>query len=273
MMPPGGGFSPWGSSFVHSVGSLVPKRTLTAVTGSNRIGVCCRLGLCRLPERRRVVQNPKPTTVGAGHQVGTHTGAVVLHLDVPDGNRRHVQAQGMPVVTVVEGHPDLGFRGGIQEPRLSRVFPDGVGHGTGGYAVVDLRPCLAAVVGAPEVGVHVVDAHGVGGGVGGALVEMPGFDVEDPRPGRDLRRGHVGPVRAAVRGDLDVAVVGAGPEDAHVEGRGGQGGDDCPDGYGVTWSAYLPALAGTSQVGRDRSGLIRVQLLPRSRVCHTALEV
>ena len=41
----------------------------------------------------------------------------------------------------------------------------------------------------------------------------------------------------------------------------------------VTLAAYLPALAGTSQVGRDRSGLMRVQLWPRSAVFHTALDV
>jgi len=41
----------------------------------------------------------------------------------------------------------------------------------------------------------------------------------------------------------------------------------------LTCSAYFPAFWGTSQVERERSGLMRVQLLPRSRVCHTAFEV
>src|SRR5262245_34928631 len=45
-----------------------------------------------------------------------------------------------------------------------------------------------------------------------------------------------------------------------------------PSGAGVTPAAYLPALAGTVQVCRARSGLIRVQLWPRSIVFHTAFE-
>ncbi len=45
-----------------------------------------------------------------------------------------------------------------------------------------------------------------------------------------------------------------------------------PSGAGVTPPAYLPALAGTAQVCRARSGLIRVQSLPPFVVFHTALE-
>ena len=36
MIPPGGGFSPAGSSGGHGVGSFVANRTRTAVTGLNR---------------------------------------------------------------------------------------------------------------------------------------------------------------------------------------------------------------------------------------------
>ena len=43
-----------------------------------------------------------------------------------------------------------------------------------------------------------------------------------------------------------------------------------PSGAGVTVLAYLPAFAGTSQVWRVRSPLMRVQLLPPSIVFNTA---
>src|SRR4029079_13082527 len=43
-----------------------------------------------------------------------------------------------------------------------------------------------------------------------------------------------------------------------------------PDGDGVTVLAYLPTLAGTSQVCRVRSSLMRVQLVPPSTVLYTA---
>ena len=45
-----------------------------------------------------------------------------------------------------------------------------------------------------------------------------------------------------------------------------------PCGPGVTVLAYLPALAGTSHVWRARSGLMRVQLWPRSTVFQTAFD-
>ena len=38
MIPPGGGFSPAGTSGGQGVGSLVPKRTRSAVTGLKRYG-------------------------------------------------------------------------------------------------------------------------------------------------------------------------------------------------------------------------------------------
>src|SRR5512146_2871190 len=46
-----------------------------------------------------------------------------------------------------------------------------------------------------------------------------------------------------------------------------------PSGATVTSLAYFPALGGTSQVWRVRSGLIRLQLWPRSMVFHTTFEV
>ena len=45
-----------------------------------------------------------------------------------------------------------------------------------------------------------------------------------------------------------------------------------PCGAGVTLAAYLPTLAGTAQVWRARSGLIRVQLWPRSVDFHTTFD-
>src|SRR5256885_1523765 len=45
-----------------------------------------------------------------------------------------------------------------------------------------------------------------------------------------------------------------------------------PSGTGLTVLPYLPVFAGTSQVCRARSGLMRAQLLPPLRVFHTALE-
>ena len=69
MIPPGGGFSPCGSSFVHSVGSLVPKRTRTAVAGSKRKASVAACASADLPQRRHVVQDPETPAVGPRNQV------------------------------------------------------------------------------------------------------------------------------------------------------------------------------------------------------------
>src|SRR6476469_239277 len=45
-----------------------------------------------------------------------------------------------------------------------------------------------------------------------------------------------------------------------------------PNGAGVTLDAYFPALLGTAHVWRARSGLMRVQLWPRSVLFQTTLD-
>src|SRR5512143_2517653 len=64
------------------------------------------------------------------------------------------------------------------------------------------------------------------------------------------------------------------PAQITVTSRGeGESAVIAPSGATVTSLAYFPALGGTSQVWRVRSGLIRVQLWPRSMVFHTTFEV
>ena len=69
-------------------------------------------------------------------------------------------------------------------------------------------------------------------------------------------------LRAAVGGDLQQAIAGAGPQHVDVERRRRERGDRAHAATGVTVEAYLPALVGTSQVWRVRSPLMAVQLWP-----------
>ena len=70
-----------------------------------------------------------------------------------------------------------------------------------------------------KCGFDVVEAQRVRGGVGGERVEVSRLDVEDARPRLD--RGGVTFVHVAPpsRRHLDVAVVGARPEDVDVARR------------------------------------------------------
>ena len=64
MMPPGGGFSPAGSSGGHGVGSFVAKRTRTAVAGLNRYARPrrgrARSAACRSGVTSSRIQKPRP---------------------------------------------------------------------------------------------------------------------------------------------------------------------------------------------------------------------
>ena len=208
----------------------MPKRTRTAGRRLDQIRVRRARGRAnrrRLPQRRDVVENPEAAAVRAGDEIGAQARAVVLHLQIAHRDGRHVEPQRLPVIAVVERHPHLRVGGGVEQSLLPRILADRIRDRARRDAGVDLRPRLAAVVRAPEVRIEVVDAHRVRRGVRGERVEVAGLDVEDARPRLDLRRRDVRPLRAAVHRHLDVAVVGAGPEDVDVLRRRRERGDRC----------------------------------------------
>src|SRR6202046_292726 len=131
----------------------------------------------------------------------------------------------MPMVAVVERDPNLGISRSIKETFLNRILADGVSHRAAVDAAVDLRPCLAAIVGAPQVRVHVIEPQGVGGGVCRRGVEVARVHVKDAGPWLNLRRSDIGPMRAAVGGELDEPVAGARPKYVDVERRRRERGD------------------------------------------------
>src|SRR5262249_17506664 len=62
--------------------------------------------------------------------------------------------------------------------------------------------------------------------IGSVRVEAAGVELRHLAPGGQPRRRHVFPGLAAVAGDVDQAVVGAGPDGAAVAVRRGYGVDD-----------------------------------------------
>ena len=222
--PVGGIFS--GGQFGRPRGGIVGvEADADAGRGLEEVGVLRGCGVGGLPQRSNVVEDPEASAVGARDEIGTHAGVVILDLDIADGDGGHVEAEGVPVVAIVDGDPDLAVGGGIEQALLARVFADGVGDRAGRDAVVDFGPGLAAIVGAPEVRIHVVEAQGVSGGVGGFGGEVACVHVEDAGPGFHFGGRDVGPLQAAVRGDLNHAIARAGPEHVGVE-RGGREGCD-----------------------------------------------
>ncbi len=111
-----------------------------------------------------------------------------------------------------------------------------------GQVAAQRLPALAEVLGHEHVGLVVIGAMGVEADIGPALDEARRLDAGHPaRPGKADLVCHVGPPGAAVAGDPQVAVVGAGPQDVGVARRLGQGGGG--------------AARGARNLRRDRSGV------------------
>ena len=123
------------------------------------------------------------------------------------------------MVAVVEGNVDAQLGGGVEQAILLRVLLDGVDVRAVGNPVNDVGPGAAAVVGAIDVGAPVGEAVAIDGGVGGFGVEVAGLNAGDLAPRRHRWRGHIVPMRAVVAGDVDEAVVGAGPDGLRVQRR------------------------------------------------------
>ncbi len=200
--------------------------------------------------------------MGPCNEVGAQAGAVVLHLNVAHRDRGHVQPQRLPIGAVIKRDPDLCVCRGIEEPAYAAIFPDRVGDGVGRDAGVDLGPRPAAVVRAPEMRMHVVDAQRVRGGIGGQRIEVARLDVEDAGPRLNRGRGHVFPRRPAIQRHLDVAVVGARPQDRAAARRRRQRGD-CAAGrrrhvlrIAAGTRRHRPALP--SKIGADSRPAVRM---------------
>ena len=207
-----------------------------------------------LAQRCDVVEDEEAASVGSGDEV------VVLDLQIADGACGHVEAEGLPVIAVVEGDVDLGFASGVEEAFAFGVFADGRGGCSVGDAVVNLLPGLAAVMGAEEVRTHVVEAQGVDGGVVGELVEVARVHVEDLPEGLQLGRGDVGPVGPGIGGGPDEAVVGSCPDTVDVEGGEAERIDDAAAGNFCGGSVFEGLDGGGQVVGL--AGEVGADLLP-----------
>ncbi len=169
---------------------------------------------------------------------------VAVHDEIADRGGGHVEAQGLPIVAIVEADEDGELGGGEEEAFAQRVFADCI-DGSIGQAANGFLPGGAAIVGAIDVGLEIVEAEAIDGGVDGVVIEVRGVELGHLAPGSDGGRGDVFPGLAAVAREVDEAIVGARPEDVDVEARGGEGVDD---------AAARGLLFGSVGVGRDAGG-------------------
>ena len=58
-------------------------------------------------QRRHVIENPETTTVRARDEIRAEAAGIVLQLNVAHGDCRHVDAERLPVISVIERNPHL----------------------------------------------------------------------------------------------------------------------------------------------------------------------
>src|SRR5262249_36436763 len=123
--------------------------------------------------------------------------------------------------------PHAVFAAGIEHAGHERIFANHAQVIVLRQLVAQLRPVFAVVLGLPQIGPVVVEAVGIDDEGGGAGVEPRRRDASDGSPFRQIGYvlGDVGPSFAGVLRDVDQPVVAAGPQDAGLLRRFGQGKD------------------------------------------------
>ena len=75
--------------------------------------------------------------------------------EVSDGGGGHIEAEGLPIVAIVEADEDGEFGGSVEQAFADGIFADGV-DGPIGEAADGFPPGGPAFVGAIDVGLEVV---------------------------------------------------------------------------------------------------------------------
>src|SRR2546425_3060264 len=88
------------------------------------------------------------------------------------------------MVAIVEGYVYSGFRARKEKPFANRVFADGVGKASLGDATRNLLPSCAAISGAVEVRLVILEPVPVNGGVNRSRVVAGGHGHAGLAPGR-----------------------------------------------------------------------------------------
>ena len=163
----------------------------------------------QLVERGQVVEHPEGAALGGDDQV------LAVHPQAGDRRHREVVLEPLPVGAVVEGdiEPELGS--GVEQSLSVGVFadrPGEVGRRDAVRPVGEQFPVLAGVVRAEDVGAEVVLPVAVHRDEDPRRVVRGDLDhIHRAACGHSLG-GDLGPGFAPVAGDMDAAVVAAGPQ-------------------------------------------------------------
>src|SRR6185437_6607264 len=206
-----------------------------------------------LAQRAEVVETPVRAALGGEDEVA------VGELDVGDRGDRQIELEGLPVGAVVEGDVHAEFGAGIEEAGADRILADDTGGLVGGDAIAavgEQGPMRTEIVGAVDVGGEVAEQIAIDGGVGGGSAVGRGFDVLDAALGLEASGGDVLPGLAVVAGDIDQAVIGAGPDDPGLDGRFADGVEGAVNLFagGIAGDGLAAGALGARRMGGEIGG-------------------
>ncbi len=145
-----------------------------------------------------------------------------MDLDVADGHGREAVAIRDPIAAAVRADEQPELAAGEEEVGIAGVLADGVEVAVVGEVAADRGPRLAEVHALEDIRPVIGDLMAGHGQVHTSLDVVRRLDAGHPVVvgGEALDvGGDVLPIRAAVTGDLDLAVVRADPDDAFLERR------------------------------------------------------
>src|SRR5208337_1443388 len=126
------------------------------------------------------------------------------------------------MISVVEGDGDGPLSSSKQQTLALRILAHRIYIFILRNAAGDLRPGFAAIAGAVNVRPQVVEPQRVDRRVRGLHIEVARFQDRHLLPSRHLRRRDVVPIRSAIGGQPDQAVVGSSPDAIDVQWRGSE---------------------------------------------------
>ena len=236
------------------------------VAGLKQCGLLRRGVPGQFAQRRVIVEDEEAAPEARRDQVVL----AALNLDIADGNRRHAGAELLPSRAAVEGHvhAELGRR--EHQAGALVVLHHAPHQMPFGDALGDAGPGAAAVARHQQIRREVPVFVVIQGHVHGVRVVQIGADVVDESGvGNARQRAHLDapPALAAVLGDLDQAVVGAGVQQPFSKRGFGQRGDRVVVGHGEHIPGRVPAPGLThkrhehavfvaGQIARDRRPLV-----------------
>ncbi len=143
--------------------------------------------------------------------MGSDDQVVSVDRQVAHGGMGKIQLQRLPVIAIVEGYVNGSLAPGEKQAFANGIFAHHVGCGVSRQTFIDFLPGFAKVAGAVNVRVQVIETERIDGRVSGAGGVVASFDYGNFAPGGQLGRGDVLPGLPCVAGDVDQAIISAGP--------------------------------------------------------------